>query len=250
MKHHLQGVVVAEEVLVPARDLLRLLRIVPALHGRVEVVRDLARDAGGRAVQPLVVLLEERVVDSRVVVVAVDVGLGHQPHEVVVSDEVLRVQAQVEALLLNALVLLEVLVTLAVVVVHYVRFDAEDGLYALLARLVVERLGGEEVAVVGDRERVHAQRLRLRDKRGDSALPVEQRIRRVQMEMRETGHVVTSCGRSAPDGQTTPRVASSRSPPRSRTRRREEVRAEGTPPRTYIRFRSRCTSQRASAALR
>ena len=108
-------------------------------------------------------------------------GLGHQPHEVVVSDEVLRVQAQVEALLLESLVLLEVLVPLAVVVVHYVRLHAEDGLYALLARLVVERLGGEEVAVVGDRERIHPERLRLRDKRGDSALPVEQRVGGVEM---------------------------------------------------------------------
>ena len=74
--------------------------------------------------KPLVVLLEKLVVDSRVVVVAVDVRLGDEPHEIVVADEVLRVKAQVEALLLQLLVLAEELMALAVVVVYDVRLDA------------------------------------------------------------------------------------------------------------------------------
>ena len=179
MQHDLKGVVVAKEVLVPSGDLLGLLRVVPALHGRVEVVGDLARYARRRAVQPLVVLLEKLVVDSRIVVVAVDVRLGDKPHEVVVADEVLRVQAEVEALLLLLLVETEVFVAFPVVMVDDVRLDADDRLYALLPGLVVERLRREEIAVVRHGERSHAKRLRPGDERHDPALPVEKRICRV-----------------------------------------------------------------------
>ena len=190
MQHHLERIVVAEELLVPKRDLLGLLRIVAALERRVEVVGDLPRDTGRRAVKPLVVLLKKLVVDSRVVVVAVDVRLRDEPHEIVVADEVLRVKAQVEALLLQFLVLAEELVALAVVVVYDVRLYAEDRLYALLPRLVVERLRGKHVAVVRDGKRGHAERLRLGDERHDAALPVKQGVSRMQVEMREAAHGV------------------------------------------------------------
>ena len=189
MQHHLKRVVVAKKVLVPERDFLGLLRIVATLERSVEVVGDLSRDTGGRAVKPLVVLLEKLVVDSRVVVVAVDVRLGDEPHEIVVADEVLRVKAQVEALLLQLLVLAEELMALAVVVVYDVRLYAKDRLYALLPRLVIERLGREHVAVVGDGKRGHPKRLRLGDERHDAALPVEQRISGVKVEMCEPAHV-------------------------------------------------------------
>ena len=138
--------------------------------------------------KPLVVLLKKLVVDSRVVVVAVDVRLRDKPHEIVVADEVFRVKAQVEALLLQFLVLAEELVALAVVVVYDVRLYAEDRLYALLPRLVVEGLRGKHVAVVRDGKRGHAERLRLGDERHDAALPVEQRISGVKVEMREAAH--------------------------------------------------------------
>ena len=98
-------------------------------------------------------------------------------------------KAQVEALLLQLLVLAEELVALAVVVVHDVRLYAEDRLYALLPRLVVEGLRGKHVAVVRDGKRGHAERLRLGDERHDAALPVEQRISGVEVEMCEPAHV-------------------------------------------------------------
>ena len=189
VQHHLKRVVVAKKVLVPERDFLGLLRIVATLERSVEVVGDFTSDTGGRAVKPLVVLLEKLVVDSRVVVVAVDVRLGDEPHEIVVADEVLRVKAQVEALLLQLLVLAEELMALTVVVVYDVRLYAEDRLYALLPRLVIERLGREHVAVVGDGKRGHPKRLRLGDERHDAALPVEQRISGVKVEMCESAHV-------------------------------------------------------------
>ncbi len=171
VEHHLQVVVVPEEVLVPLRDALRLVHAVC-----VDGTRNLARDAGGGADQTLMVLFEQVVVDARVVVEAVDVGLGDEANEVVVAGEVLREEDQVVAAL--------VLVARRVVARRGdVRLAAEDGLdgrqvaVALLrAALVVERLQGEEVAVVGDRQRGHAPLARAPHERFDAALPVQQGI--------------------------------------------------------------------------
>ena len=182
MKHHLKRVVVAEKVLVPARDLLSLRGIVPALRRVVEIVRDFARDAGARAVKSLVVFFEQGVIDARVVVEAVDVRLGDEPHEVVIADEILRVEAQVKALL--SLVARRVIASR-----RDIRLDAENRLHALLAGLVVERLECEEIAVVRDRKRRHSEFLRLRDERLQLTLSVQQRIGGVKVEMDEIGHV-------------------------------------------------------------
>ena len=182
--HHLERVVFAEEVLVPLRGALGLGHV-----PRVDRVRDFAGDARGGAVETLVVFLEEGVVDSRVVVEAVDVRLGHEADEVVVPRLVHRVEAKVMAVL--------VLVARLVVAGRGdVRLAAEDGLDAdagevavglLLLRpaLVVEALQGEKVAVVCDRQGGHAERARLADERHDLALPVEKRIGRVQVKMNE-----------------------------------------------------------------
>ena len=178
VEHHLQIVVVAEEVLVPLRDALRLVHAV-----RVDGARHLAGDAGGGANQALMVLFEQVVVDARVVVEAVDVGFGDEAHEVVVAGEVLREEDQVVAAF--------VLVARRVVARGGdVRLAAEDGLdgrqvaVALLgAALVVERLQGEEVAVVGDRQRGHPPLARAPHERLDAALPVQQGIGGMDMKM-------------------------------------------------------------------
>ena len=189
MDHNLQRVVVAEEPLIPAGDLLGLRRVVAALQSVVKVVCHLAGDAGRRAMKPLVVLLQQGVVDSRIVVVAVYVRLGYELHEVVVANQVLRVQAEVEALLLYLLVLLEVRMAQRMVAGRSdVRLDAEYGLDSVLAALVVERLQGEQVSVVGHGQGRHAHGLCLCDKRLDLALPVQQRIRRMKMKVYEVGH--------------------------------------------------------------
>ena len=178
VEHHLQVVVVPEEVLVPLRDALRLVHA-PVVDG----ARHLARDAGGGADQSLMVLLKQVVVDARVVVEAVDVGLGDEAHEVVVAREVLREEDQVMAPL--ALVARRVVARGG-----DVRLAAEDGLdgrqvaVALLrATLVVERLQGEEVAVVGDRQRRHPPLARAPHERLDAALAVQQGIGGMDVKM-------------------------------------------------------------------
>ena len=180
VEHHLQRVVVPEEVLVPLRHALGLVHAADVDGGR-----HLAGDAGGGAHDPLVVLLEEAVVDAGVVVEAVDVRLGDEAHEVVVAREVLREQDQMVALL--------GLVARGVVAGgRDVRLASEDGLdgrqVAVALRgsaLVVERLEGEEVAVVGDGERGHFPFAGAPHERRDAALAVEQRIRGVDVKVYE-----------------------------------------------------------------
>ena len=111
-------------------------------------------------------------VDPRLVVEAVDVGLRNEPHKVVVARQVLRMEAEMETRL--------VLDALMIVVVDDIRLAAEDRfdrrqpLEILLGVVagVVERLQRIEVAVVRDRERGHAPPARPLDKRIDLALPV------------------------------------------------------------------------------
>ena len=98
-----------------------------------------------------------------------------------VARQVLRVEAQVETLL-------GLLARRVVTRRGDIRLDAENRLHALLAGLVVERLERKEVAVVRDRKGGHPQFLRLRDKRLDLALPVKERVRRMQVKMDEIGH--------------------------------------------------------------
>ena len=188
MQHHLERVVVAEKLLVPLRHALG-----PGHVALVDRMGDLARDARRRAVQPLVVLLQQRVVDSRVVVEAVDMRERHELDEVVVALPVLRVQAEVEAAL--ALVARQVVAgggDIGLAAENRLYMHAREIPVDLLLRrptLVVEALEREKVAVVGDGERRHPELARALDERHDLALPVQHRIGGVQMEMDEVGHV-------------------------------------------------------------
>ena len=137
------------------------------------------------------VLLEQRVVDSWLVVEAVDVGLRNEPHEVVVARQVLRMETEMETRL--------VLDALMVVVVDDIRLAAEDRLDLRqpleillgVAAGVVERLQCEEVSVVRDRERRHAPPARPLDKRIDLALPVQKGVGGVEVKMDEIAHVTS-----------------------------------------------------------
>ena len=118
-------------------------------------------------------------VDPRLVVVAVDVGVGDEPAQVPVADEVLGEQDQVEGLGVG----------LALLVGHRpagdVGLDPDDRLDALGPRRLVEGDGAVERAVVGDRHRIHAQLRRRIDQLGDPAEAVEQAEFGVDVEVRE-----------------------------------------------------------------
>ena len=92
----------------------------------LERLGDLAAEAGRQPDEPLAVPGEVLAVDPRLVVVAVDVGVGDEPAEVPVADVVLREEDQVEGLGVG----------LALLLGHRpagdVRLDADDRLDALV----------------------------------------------------------------------------------------------------------------------
>ena len=120
--------VLAEDVAVLAGELAGQL---PVVH--LERLGDLAAEAGRHADQALAVLREVLAVDARLVVVAVDVGVGDQPAQVLVAGHVRRQQDQVEGLAVG----------LALLVRHRppgdVGLDADDRLDARLGGRLVER---------------------------------------------------------------------------------------------------------------
>ena len=202
--HHLQIIVFAENVLVPAGGLFRLVHA-PRRHR----ARHLPRKAGGRNHKSFGVFREKFAVYARMVVESFARGLGHQPHKVPVSGHVLRKQYQVRARL--------VAVFAAVVAVCHVRFAAEyrlDGrkiavdFRVFRAAFVVERLQREKIAVVCDGERGHPELPGAFHERRYLALAVEKRVGRVDVEMDEIRHCnVTSrlCGGPGKSARSSPR---------------------------------------------
>ena len=173
--------VLAEDVAVLAGDLAGQLPVVD-----LERLGDLAAEARGEADEALAVLREVLAVDARLVVVAVDVGVGDEAAEVLVAAVVLGQEDQVEGLAVG----------LALLVGHRpagdVGLDADDRLDALVLRGLVERDGAVEGAVVRDGHRIHALGGRRVDQLRDPAEAVEQAEFGVDVEV---GEVVGSQGR-------------------------------------------------------
>ena len=86
VQHHLQVVVFPEEAFEP---LHRLVGVFRSAVDTQQVLGDFAGHAGAAADEPFVVLFQQGVVDSRLVVEAFDVPERHQLHEVVIADIVL-----------------------------------------------------------------------------------------------------------------------------------------------------------------
>ena len=145
----------------------------------LERLRDLPAEAGGEADEALGVARQVLPVDARLVVVAVEVGVGQEPAEVPVADEVLREEDEVERLGVG----------LPLAVAHRpagdVRLDADDRPDPLGLRGLVEGDGAVEGAVVGQGERIEAQALGLVDEIADPAEAVEERELRVDVEVGE-----------------------------------------------------------------
>ena len=166
--------VLAEDVAVLAGEVAGEL---PVLD--LERLGDLARQARRQPDEPLAVAGQVVAVDARLVVVAVDVRVGHEPAQVPVADEVLGEEDQVEGLGVG----------LALLVGHRpagdVGLHADDRLDALRPGRLVEGDRAVQRAVVGDRHRIHAQLGGRVDELGDPPEAVEQAEFGVDMEVRE-----------------------------------------------------------------
>jgi len=144
-----------------------------------ERLRDLAAETRRQTDEPLGMILEQLLVDARVVIKTFEERLRVQELEVLVTLHVLGQKDQVVIFALG-------------LVLHRRRRDvglaAEDGLDAGVLGLLVEVDHAVHVAVVGERHRFHAVLLARLHEVGQTDGAVEERILRMQMQMRELGH--------------------------------------------------------------
>src|SRR2546425_2344043 len=142
---------------------------------------ELALEACGQRDQTLTALAEELLVHARPVVVALEVGRGHERHEVLVAGEILGEEDEVErlAVTLGSRVAVETALS------RDVRFDAHNRLDAGVPAKRVEVDRAVERPVVGQRQRGHIERLRTRDKVGEPRQPVEQAVLAMGVQMDE-----------------------------------------------------------------
>ena len=131
-------------------------------------------------------LRERRLIHARLVVEAVEERIRGELEEVAVPLVVLGEQDKVPAaVLLAGMGLVAAVADLAVAVDGDVRLDADDRLDADFLGLQVELHRPEHVAVVGDRDGIHAELLDALQQPLDAVAAVEQRVLAVQVEVRE-----------------------------------------------------------------
>ncbi len=175
--HELEEVVaLAEHLLVLERPLHR--RVDPLVEQRA---RELALQAGGERDEALAVRAKELLVHARPVVVAVQVRGGHERDEVLITGEVLGQQHKVEGLP----VALDPRIAVEAAVARDVRLDADDRFYTRLAGGDVEVDRAVERAVIGERQRRHAELFRARHEVGDAREPIEQAVFAMRVEVDE-----------------------------------------------------------------
>ena len=147
-------------------------------------MRNFARKTRRKADKPLRVLLQKFQIYPRLIVETLRVSQGIELYKVVISFVVLGDKQQV--------------VALPVVHVHIragVKFTADNGLYAVVFRLFLKRVGGEHIAVVGDGHGAHTLVPHRVQKggffaRNKARRPVEQRIFRMHVQVDETFHLI------------------------------------------------------------
>src|SRR3989454_6366161 len=142
---------------------------------------ELALEACGQRDQTLTALAEELLVHARPVVVALEVGRGHERHQVLVAGEVLGEEHEVERLA----VAFGSRVAVETALPRDVRFDAHDRLDAGVPAKRVEVDRAVERAVIGERQSGHIERLRAGDEVGEPRQPVEQAVLAMGVQMDE-----------------------------------------------------------------
>jgi len=153
---HLEVVAIPEDVGVPRGRFARA-----GFVARLELLRDLAGEAGRADDEPLAVLRQQLAVDARLGVEALRVGEGGELHEVLVAHHVPREEHEMVA---------------------------DDRLELLLLRLLLELPCGVEIPVIGDRQRRLLQLERPGDQVIDAVGAIEEGVFRVAVEMDE-GHL-------------------------------------------------------------
>ena len=176
MKLQLEVVILAENGDELLDDAARLLHVAP--H---DSLRQFAAQAGRATDNPVVIEAQQLLVDPGTVVEPLGKGIRHDFGKIVVPLQILGQQNQVVApVVLTALV--------EAAASGHVDLAAENRLDPLLFGRVVKLLDPVHIAVVGDRQRGHAELLGTLEQRLDSRRAVQNRILRMYMKMSELPH--------------------------------------------------------------
>ena len=155
----------------------KISRMLPVIH--LKCARNLAVQATGKSDQPLRVLRQVIKVDARLVIHAVEVRIRYKATKVAIAGRVGGEQDKMEGLLIGLPLLIRHATT------RNVGLHADDRFNAALHRRLHELHRSVEGAVVGNRNGVHAERLRLVHERIYLAHAVEQAEFGVDVEMGE-----------------------------------------------------------------
>ena len=166
-----------EGVGIPACGLLRAGLVLPQ-----QATRDLARQAGGQRDQPVVIAGEQLPVDARAAVEPFRPCAADQLQQVTVARFVLAQQHEVGIAVVRAV---HLIAAPARRDVHLAPDDRADALFFTFA-VKIDR--AVQHAVIRDRQRRLAQRLRAGNEGGQPARPVEQAVFAVDVQMHEIGH--------------------------------------------------------------
>ncbi len=161
---HLKEVVAVEDFAVPLRHFDSAIAV--ALF---EALEELGTGAAAEDGDAFGVLLEEFAVHAGLVVVALEVGLGDEREEVLVAGLVAGEEDEVVGLVVAAF-------AAEAGGRGDVGLDADDGLDAALAGSLVEVDGAIEGAMVGHRDRLHAEFLHPVEEGADLRHAVEQGV--------------------------------------------------------------------------
>ncbi len=172
----------AERLRVPPRLLDRLLEVGLVLPLLVlhEVMSDRAAEVTVDGDQPLAPLGQGRAVHAGAVVEAVQIGVRGELEQIAPALIGFREQHEVESAGAGGAGR-----PLEAITGRDVRFDSQDRLDAGSAGRAVELDGAEEVAVIGDGHRVHAQLGHPIDQAADAVAAVEERVLGVQVQVDE-----------------------------------------------------------------
>ena len=168
-----EEVIPSEHVRVPAGEPGRLVHLV-FQDQRAE----LARRAAAQADDPLVVLLQQLLVDPRAIVEAFEEGERGELDEVPEAGLVLGEEGEVVARFADPLG-----VAVGAVAGGDVGLVADDRLDTHGGRLAVQLDGSVKVAVVGQSDRVHTELLDVPDQLGDAAGAVQEAVVTVAVEV-------------------------------------------------------------------
>ena len=142
--------------------------------------RQFARGTARQTDDPFVVGGEQLFIDTRTVVVAFEVGCRRHLDEVLKPLAIHRQQGQMVRRILHARGC-----AVGAMTGSDVGLIAEDRVHARVFGLLVELQSPIEIAVVGDRTRVHPELFDLLDQVGNLAGTVEQRIVRMAVQVGE-----------------------------------------------------------------